>query len=177
MRGLRGLVAAVAATATMGCGAAAVPAERLGVTARDAFLEARTVAATWDAAAQLRWMEGVGISAAGVALPGVGQWRLHYTAPGRDMGLMVTVGSVETGQEERSPTSPPGFVLGAERVREPFIDSPEALSRALAARGGAIPETATALLVPLQPQQWVITFPDDDRRWRLDSGTGQVVSP
>jgi hypothetical protein len=172
------VVAAGAVTAAMaGCGAAGVAAGRLGITARDAFLEGRTVAATWDAGAQLRWMEGVGISGAGVALPGGGAWRLHYTAPGRNAGLVVTVASVETGQEERSPTSPPGFVIGAAQVAEPFIDSPEALSLALAARGGPVPETATAMLVPGQPQQWVITFPDDARRWRIDAGTGQVIAP
>jgi hypothetical protein len=177
MRWVTAGAAGFVAAAMLGCGAAEVATERLGITARDAFLEGRTVATTWDSGAQLRWMEGVGIAGTGAALPGVGEWRLHYTAPGRNAGLVVTVGSVDTGQEERSPTSPPGFVLGAERVAEPFIDSPEALSHVLAERGGAVPETATAMLVPGQPQQWVITFPDDTRRWLLDARTGQLRSP
>jgi hypothetical protein len=176
MRFVRAVGVGVITAGVAGCGAAGLAPGEMGVTARDAFLEGRTRAATWDAGARLRWMEGVGISSAGMALPGVGQWRLHYTAPGRDLGLVVTVGSVETGQEERSPTSPPGFVIGAERVAEPFIDSPEAVSRVLAARGGAVPETATMLLVPTVPPQWVITFPDDTRRWRLNAGTGEVVT-
>jgi hypothetical protein len=160
-----------------GCGAAGLTPAQLGVTARDAFVEGRTRAATWDPAARLRWIEGVGISAAGTALPGAGQWRLHYTAAGRQQGLVVVVAPVETGEEERPAASPPGFVIGDRTVPDTWIDSPEALSRILASRGDAVPEQATLLLVPTQPLQWVITFPEDGRQWRLDAETGQVRTP
>jgi hypothetical protein len=160
-----------------GCGAAGLSPGELGVTARDAFLEGRTRAATWDTRARLRWVEGVGISPAGVALPGIGQWRLHYTAPGRQMGLMVVVAPIQTGEEERAPTSPPGFAIGDAALADTFIDSPEVLTRVLAVRGGSIPERATLLLVPTQPIQWVVTLPDETRQWRVDAQTGQVLTP
>jgi hypothetical protein len=160
-----------------GCGAAGVAPGDLGVTARDAFLEGRTRAATWDSGARLRWLEGVAISPAGVALPGAGQWRLHYTAPGRQAGFMVVVAPLQTREEERAPATPPGHVIGEATVPDTWVDSPEALTRVVAVRGGAIPERASLLLVPGQPLQWVVTFPDDARRWRVDAGTGQVLTP
>jgi hypothetical protein len=171
------LVGVAFAVAAAGCGPATVPREALGVTARDALLEGRTRAATWDAAARLRWLEGVGISGTGVALPGAGEWRLHYAAPGRAAGLVVRVGSVETGEEERAPASPPGFVVGEATVPDTWLDSPDVLRRVLAERGGAVPEQVSILLVPAQPLQWVVAFPDEARRWRVDARTGQVLTP
>jgi hypothetical protein len=168
-------VAALAMLSLAGCGPARLASD-LGVTARDAFLEGRTRAATWDTGARLRWMEGVSIAPAGAALPGAGFWRLHYTAPGRTNGLVVTVGALETSEEERAPASPPGFVIGDRALPDTFMDSPEVLTRVLAIRGGSVPERATALLVPTEPPQWVVTFPDDARRWRLDASTGEVLT-
>jgi hypothetical protein len=168
---------ALAAALLAGCGPAAerlAPAD-LGVTARDAFLQGRTRAVTWDPAARLRWMEGEAVSPAGAALPGVGQWRLHYTAPGRTDGLVVVVAPLATEQEEGPPVSPPGFVLGDAALGEEWEDSPQVMGRVLAAGGGTPPERATMLLVPAQPVQWVITFPEEARRWRLDARTGQVL--
>jgi hypothetical protein len=162
-----------------GCGAAVgglAPGD-LGVTARDAYLEGRTRAATWDGAARLGWMEGVSIAATGMALPGAGFWRLHYTAPGRASSLVVTVGALQATEEERSPMSPEGFAIGDRRVGDTWIDSPEALARALASRGGGVPESVSMVLVPVDPLQWVITIPGEARRWRLDAATGQVVTP
>jgi hypothetical protein len=177
MRIVTAALAGVLVSGLGGCGAAGLAPAELGVTARDAFLEGRTRAATWDTSARLRWVEGVGISPAGVALPGVGQWRLHYTAPGRTMGLMVVVAPIQTGEEERAPTSPPGYTIGDAWVPQTFIDSPEALTRVLAVRGGSIPERATLLLVPGQTLRWIITFPDEGRQWQLNAETGQVLTP
>jgi hypothetical protein len=177
MRMLTVVLAGCAVLGVGGCGAAGLSPGELGVTARDAFLEGRTRARTWDAGARLRWMEGVGISPAGVALPGAGQWRLHYTAPGRQLGLMVVVAPLQTGEEERAPTSPPGYTIGDATVPDTFVDSPEALTRVLAVRGGAIPERASLLLVPGQPARWVVSFPEEAQRWQLDAETGRVLTP
>jgi hypothetical protein len=177
MRTLTVVLVACGVVGLGGCGAAGLSPAELGVTARDAFLEGRTRAATWDTGARLRWVEGVAISPAGVALPGAGQWRLHYTAPGRQAGLMVVVAPIQTAEEERAPTWPPGFTIGDATVPDTFLDSPEVLTRALAVRGGAIPERASLLLVPGDPLQWVVSFPDEARRWRLDARTGQVLTP
>jgi hypothetical protein len=177
MRILTKLAMTGAVVALTGCGAAGLAPSELGVTARDAFLEGRTRAVTWDTGARLRWIEGVGISAAGVALPGAGQWRLHYTAPGRTAGLVVVVAPLETGEEERAPMTPPGYTLGDARVPDTFIDSPEAMTRILAVRGGAIPERATLMLIPGDPTRWIASFPGEARQWRLDARTGQVLTP
>ncbi len=162
-----------------GCGPATgrLSPTELGVTARDAYLEGRTRAGTWDDNAGLRWMEGVSISSAGLALPGVGHWRLHYTAPGRPAGLTVTVAPLETSEEERAPVSPPGYTVGQASIGDTWLDSPEVLRRALAARGASPPERVTALLLPLDPLQWIVIIPDEARRWRLDASTGEVVTP
>jgi hypothetical protein len=177
MNRVTGMVAGAVVLLASACGPAGLTPGELGVSARSAFLEGRTRAATWDSGAQLRWMEGIGISSAGVALPGVGQWRLHYTAPGRTSELMVTVTSLESMSEERAPTQPQGFNIGTRTVGDTWIDSPEAMTRALAARGGSIPERAGLLLVPEETLKWVVTFPEEARRWRLDARTGQVITP
>lgn len=150
---------------------------RLGVTARDAFREGGMRAATWDGNAHLRWMEGVSISSTGWALPGVGFWRLHYTAPGRAAGLVVTVGSLQVTEEEQPPAWPQGFTMGDRAVGDTWIDSPEAMTRVLAVRGRGVPESVSMLLVPEVPLQWVVTIPEDPRRWRLNAVTGEVVTP
>jgi hypothetical protein len=177
MRALTVAAVGMAVALAAGCAPAAVSPGELGVAARSAFLEGRTRAATWDQGARLRWMEGVGISSAGVALPGVGQWRLHYTAPGRTPGLVVTVTSLEAMVEERAFAPPAGLNIGDRAVGDTWIDSPEAMTRALAARGEAVPDRATMLLAPETTLQWVITIPDEARRWRLDAQTGQVINP
>lgn len=177
MRILTAVLVGCAGLGVSGCGAAGLSPAELGVTARDAFVEGRTRAATWDSRAELRWMEGTAISSAGAALPGVGQWRLHYTAPGRQMGLMVVVAPLQTGEEERAPSAPPGRTLGTATVADTWVDSPEVLTRVLAVRGGSIPERASLLLVPGQTLEWLVSFPDEARRWRVDARTGQVLTP
>jgi hypothetical protein len=160
-----------------GCGTAGLTPSELGITARDALVEARTRAGTWDSNARLRWVEGLGITPAGVALPGAGQWRLHYTAPGRQVALVVTVAPLQTGEEERTFAPPPGYEIGQSGLPDTWMDSPQTLARILAVRGGGVPENATMLLVPGQPEQWVVMFPDDGRRWRLNAQTGEVLTP
>jgi hypothetical protein len=151
--------------------------EEFGVTARDAFLEARTRAVTWDADARLRWMEGENLTGAGLALAGEGTWRLHYTAPGRTQGLVVTVTSLESGAEERPPTPPPGVAVGDRALDETWLNSPEALARLLEVRAGSVPDQVHMTLVPTRPAQWVVRVPDDARTWRVDARTGEVLTP
>jgi hypothetical protein len=151
--------------------------EGLGVTARDAFLEARTRAVTWDASARLRWMEGENLSSAGMALPGEGEWRLHYTAPGRTQGLMVTVTSLESGAVEQPPTPPPGVATGDAALDDTWLNSPAALARVMEARAASVPDRVHMRLVPTRPMQWVVTIPDEPRTWRVDARTGEVVTP
>jgi hypothetical protein len=158
------------------CGPAVRLGEEFGVTARDAFLEGRTRAVTWDPGAQLRWIEGRNLSGAGLALPGEGEWRLHYTAPGRTQGLVVTVTSLESGAEESPPVSPPGVAIGDEVLAETWLDSPESLAHALAARGEPAPEQVGMHLVPTRPARWIVRVPDETRAWYVDARTGEVVS-
>lgn len=175
--GMRALtIAAVGlALALSGCGAAVdrIPPSRLGITARDAYLEARTAARVWAEDARLRWLEGVGIDAAGLALPGQGEWRFHYTAPGRSGEVLVRVGPLETAQEERPASSPPGYVIGDNALDGVWVDSPDVAAAVAAAAGEAFP--ATLLLVPTRPAQWIVRAGDGDGRWRVDAGTGEVI--
>jgi hypothetical protein len=170
-------LAVVLGSAACGAAAGRLSPGDLGVTARDAYLEGRTRATTWDGSARLRWMEGVSISSTGMALPGSGFWRLHYTAPNRASGLVVTVGALQATEEERSPTWPEGFTIGDRSVSGTWVDSPEVMARVLSARGTGIPEDVNLLLVPETTLQWVVTIPGEARRWRLDAATGQVITP
>lgn len=170
--------ALLTAGALAGCGSAAgsIPSERLGITARDAFLEARSVARGWDAGARLRYVEGEGIAANGVAPAEGGQWRFHYIAPGRTGELLIRVSGLQTESEERPATSPPGYVVGENVLGASWIDSPAALGAVLQAREGGAPGAATLLLVPTRPEQWVVRFPDvASERWRVNAETGEVL--
>mgnify|MGYP001333990832 CR=1 FL=1 len=166
------------AAALAGCGSAtgSIPTENLGVTARDALLEARSIARAWDAGARLRYVEGENVSANGLALAGGGQWRFHYIAPGRTGELLVRVTGLETASEERAATSPPGYVVGDNALGTAWIDSPDAMAAVLQAREGGAPGLASLLLVPTRPEQWVVRFPDAaSERWRVNAETGEVL--
>ena len=169
-----GLVALAAAVAA-GCASAAggIPASELGLTARDAYVEARSVARSWDRGARLRYVEGRNIAPSGIALPREGVWWFHYTAPDQVRELMVAVSALETATEERPVTSPPGYLIGDNAIGPSWIDSPEAMD-ALAAERGSEPEIADLLLVPARPEQWVIR-PDGGMAWRVQAGTGEVL--
>lgn len=169
-----GLVALVATTVG-GCGSAAggIPGSQLGVTARDAYVEARSVARSWDPDARLRYVQGRNIAPSGVALPREGAWWFHYTAQGQVRELMVAVSALETASEERPVTSPPGFIIGDNALGPSWIDSPEALN-ALTTEREVEFEIADLLLVPARPEQWVIR-PDGGMAWRVNAGTGEVL--
>lgn len=163
------------------CGAAtgSIAPEDLGLTARQAFLEARTEARSWSTDARLRYVEGAGITASGQALQGTGEWRFHYTAPGRTGELLVRVAPLEMIAEERAATSPPGFVIGDNALGGSWVDSPEALDVVLNARAeaGAASLAASLLLVPTIPARWVVRFPEEggSARWVVSAETGALV--
>lgn len=162
------------------CGAATsrLPAGDLAMTARSAYLEARTDARSWNAGATLRYVEGLGITADGRAVQGTGEWRFHYTAPGQPGELLVRVTPLEMVREERAATSPPGYVLGENALGESWVDSPAAMAAVVGARpGAAAPVTAAEmLLVPTRPARWVVRVPaEGSARWIVNAETGTVV--
>ncbi len=164
--------------AACGAATASIAPEDLGLTARDAFLEARTEARSWSADARLRYVEGTGITTAGQALEGAGEWRFHYTAPGRTGELLVRVAPLSLIAEERAATSPPGFVIGQNALSGSWVDSPRALSAVLDARGGsaAADLAASLVLVPTAPSRWVVRFSDEgSARWVVNAETGAVL--
>lgn len=173
---MRRLSTAVLAMGIAGCGAAAsgIPPSTLAITARDAYFEARTSARVWDAGARLRYVEGINVNAAGLALPEGGEWRFHYSAPGRSGELLVVVRPLETAQEERTATSPPGYVLGDNALDESWVDSPTVLE-AVRGGGGAGVDMATLLLVPTRPAQWIVRAAEGDARWRVDARSGELI--
>lgn len=168
----------VAGTVT-GCGSAAggIPAGELGITARDGYLEANSIARSWDRGARLRYVEGEGVTTTGQVLPQAGQWLFHFSAPGQAQQLVVRVTPLETGSEERAPTSPPGYVVGDNVLGSSWIDSPEVMEAVLtggeAAAGAA---TADLLLVPSRPEQWVVRLESGAERYRVHAETGDLLS-
>lgn len=172
------LTLALLALGIAACGAAtaSIPDTALGVTARDAFLEARTEARSWSTASRLRYVEGLGIAATGQALPDAGEWRFHYTAPGQAGELLVRVTPLGLETETRSATSPPGYVIGDNALSTSWVDSPAALATAMAAAGDDAGAAAQMLLVPTNPVRWVVRFPDEGTaRWVVNAETGALM--
>ena len=171
-------MAGLAALLLAGCGSAAggIPTQALEVSARDAYLEARSGARAWDGDSALRYVEGDGIGARGLAAPEAGVWRFHYTAPGRTQALVVEVAALETASAERAPTSPPGYVIGDNVLDGSWVDSPEAVA-AIAEAGGGPVAPLSFLLVPTEPEQWVVRSGDGGTRWRVDARTGELLAP
>ena len=174
---MKTLTTALLAFAAAGCGAAnAGIVEDLGITARSAFLEARTEARSWSTQTQLRYVEGLGIAADGRALQGTGEWRFHYTAPGKTGELLVRVTPLEMVTEERAATSPPGYVIGTNTLSSSWVDSPEAMATVLQANPGGASQFAELLLVPTSPHRWVVRFPEvGSERWTVNAETGTLM--
>jgi hypothetical protein len=158
---MRLAVTAALALVVVGCGSASgrLAPDALDVSARDAHTEARTAANVWSSSARLRWVSGEAISAGGVARPGEGSWTFHYTAPNRTQELVIRVRALETASEERAPSSPPGIIIGDNALSASWVDSRVAMGALLAAHGGSVPSVVSMLLVPTQPQQWIIRGP------------------
>lgn len=175
---MRLAVAGVLAVTLAGCGSAAgrIGAEALGVSARDAHAEARSVARVWSANARLRWVEGTGIDAGGIAIPGEGVWRFHYTANDQSDELVVQIQALESATEERAPTSPPGIVIGDNALGTSWIDSGDAMD-AVAAATGVGSGSYSMLLVPTRPEQWIVRVADASDRWHVHAGTAEVLQP
>jgi hypothetical protein len=169
MNRLGGLV--LASAVLSGCAASTVTPRALGVSAQDAFAEARTIAASWADDARLRWVEGEAINDRGFALPDRGHWTFHYTSRTTDLGLTVRVSPLELVSEERRPTSPPGFHLDDRSLGASWIDA----GRALESVTPALEPPISMLLLPTRPPQWVIRS-DIGRRWRVHAETGEVLS-
>jgi hypothetical protein len=174
---MKRLAATAALVALAGCGAATegVAPGALGVSARDAFIEARSVARSWAPDARLRWLEGSGIGADGVALPEAGEWRFHYTATGKTQALVVRVRPLETASEEQAYSSPPGYVIGDQDVGASWIDSRAAVD-AVRGAAGSLEAPVGLLLVPTRPVQWLVRPGGDGPRWRVHAETGEVLS-
>lgn len=179
VRVMKPFTTALLALGLAACGAAtaSIAPEDLGLTARDAFLEARTEARSWSGDARLRYVEGTGITPSGQALEGAGEWRFHYTAPGRAGELLVRVAPLSLIAEERAATSPPGFVIGQNALSSSWVDSPQALSAVLNARGSSAADLAASLvLVPTVPSRWVVRLSDEgSARWVVNAETGAVL--
>lgn len=171
------VTAALAATLA-GCGSAAgrIDPGALGVSARDAFTEARSVARVWSSEARLRWVAGEAISPDGDARPDQGSWEFHYTAPGRTQGLVVTILPLATSSEERPPSSPPGFVIGDNALGTSWVDSGIVMT-AIADAGGQPSGPVSMLLVPTRPERWVVRGPESGERWEVEATTGEVLNP
>lgn len=176
---MRLAMTAMVAVMLAACGAAVerIAPEALGVSARDAYTEARSVARVWSPEARLRWVQGEGISAEGLALADGGAWQFHYTAPGETRGLVVRVLALETTSEERPPSSPPGYVIGDNALDTSWIDSRQALGAVAGAAPGPVAEPVSMLLIPTRPEQWVVRMGDAGERWRIHAETGEVLTP
>lgn len=162
-----------------GCGSATggIAPGALGVSARDAFTEARSVARVWSADARLRWVAGEDISRDGMALPDHGAWEFHYTAPGTTQELLVRVLPLATASEERPATSPPGYVVGENALGTSWVDSDVAMSAIAAASTGGPTGTVSMLLVPTRPERWVIRAAEGGTRWEVEAATGEILTP
>jgi hypothetical protein len=171
------VAAATVAFAVAGCASAAesVGADALGITARDAYAEARSVGRSWSDGARLRWVEGVDIAPSGLALPDGGAWRFHYTAADRTGGVVVTVTPLGVAEEEGPPASPPGLIIGDAALSTTWIDSP-AVMEAIEGASGGIGGPGALYLVPARPERWIVRNGDGDR-WEIEAGTGAVLRP
>lgn len=174
-------LAATAALAVtfVGCGSASgrIASETLGISARDAHTEARSVATVWSSSAQLRWVAGEGISASGVALRDEGSWTFHYSAPDQSQDLVVQVRSLETASEEQAHSSPPGIVIGENRLGSSWIDSRVAMGALMASAETSIAAPVSMLLVPTRPEQWIARSAESGDRWHVNAETGEVIRP
>ncbi|HUG41757.1 MAG TPA: hypothetical protein VMM12_14810 [Longimicrobiales bacterium] len=177
---MKTLTTALLALTLAACGAAtsAIADSDLAITARDAYLEARTEARSWSPNARLRYVEGLNIAASGTAFQGTGEWRFHYTAAGTAGELQVRVTPLEMSTEERPATSPPGYVIGDNALGESWVDSPAVLEAVLRARQdpAAAGLMAELLLAPTSPARWVVRFPSEgSTRWTVNAETGTLI--
>lgn len=173
----RTLITATLTLALAGCASATgqIAPGALGVTARDAYIEARSVARSWSADARLRWAAGDHVAPDGIALPDDGRWEFHFTAPDESDELLVRVLPLETTSEEQPATSPPGYVIGDNALDEAWIDSP-AVMDAVQDAGATVSARASLLLVPTRPARWLVRVADGPR-WQVNAGTGEVLAP
>lgn len=172
-------MAATLAVTVSGCGAASerIAPSALGVSARDAFIEARSMARVWSPDARLRWVEGEAINPDGIALPGSGAWTFHYTAPGTSGQLAVRVMPLETVSTEQPFTSPPGIVIGDNALGTSWVDSGVAMAAVAEATARPAAPAGSMLLVPTRPEQWIIRAADTGERWTVHAETGEVLNP
>lgn len=175
MKRIAGMTAVAVTLAACGSAVGRIPTDALGISARDAYVEARSVARSWVPDAELRWVEGVGIGADGIARPQVGSWEFHYTAPGQTRELFVRVDPLESAAEERPVTGPPGYVIGDNALGASWIDSREAAAAVAAEAPAGLTGSLSLLLVPMRPAQWVIESEDGGVRWRVHAETGEVL--
>ncbi len=179
MNSIRLAVLAAMAGLLLGCGAAAgrLAPGALGVSARDAFIEARSTARVWSTDARLRWVAGENISPAGLALPDQGVWEFHYTAPGTTRELVVRVLPLSTSSEEQAASSPPGYIIGDNALGTGWIDSQAVLSAIAASGAGVASGPVAMLLVPTRPERWVVRGEGGNARWEVEAATGEVLTP
>ncbi len=174
MSRLGGTLLIAALLSACGSGAAGTP-RPLGVTAHGALGEARAIAGDWSPDARLRWVEGEGIDDRGYALPDRGGWAFHFTTPASALELVVRVSPFELIQEERRPTSPPGYTLEDRYLGPTWLDSGEVLA-AISGDDSAPPRSPfSLLLVPTRPPRWLVRS-EVGRRWSVHAESGEVLS-
>ena len=174
MKGLWRIAVMTAVVGAASCGGAGAGYEAgLRVSARDAYREARLQALSWDSDAYLRFVEGDAISPDGYADPtGGGHWRFSFDRPRDNEQLLVSVAPADEATRTRPRQSPPGYVVGSNRLGTDWIDSPRA---AEAARAASLPadQAISMLLVPTSPAMWIVSL--GDRRWRVNATSGTLI--
>lgn len=155
-----------------GCASAAqsLPEGALALTAHEAWAEARSQARGWSADAQLQYVEGGAVTAAGTVRSDEGYWRFVFRAPDQAEQLVVEVRPTAVEATQRQPTSPPGFLIGERTLGLDWIDSPEALSALPTFDEGT---RVRMMLVPTEPARWLVTLGDE--RVQVNARTGVVI--
>lgn len=175
------LIAILSGMTACASAASQISPQRLRISAQDAAREARTVAAGWAPGAQLRYLEGEGITPEGYVLPGRGAWRFIYEAENRADQLVVTVTPRRLEDAVRPRQGPAGVSIGGGSLPDGWIDSPRVLAAVRAAGGAELLDAGepaiSLLLAPLRPPEWVVRVAvgSTSREWRVDAGRGEVV--
>lgn len=133
----------------------------LAITAYAAFGEGRSQARGWSRDAELQYIEGAAVTNQGTVQSDAGYWRFVYRSPSQAAQYVVTVTPTAVDGEERTPQSPPGFVIGDATLGTDWIDSPQAIA---AAPSFGAETRVQMMLVPTTPPRWIIGETEIDAR-------------
>lgn len=153
------------------CGSArgSIDPNQLSITAYAAFGEARTQARGWSNDAVLQFVEGASVTNRGTVMTDAGYWRFVYRAPSKPLQYVVTVTPTAVNGEERTPQSPPGYVIGDNTLGTDWIDSPQAVA---AAPSFGVETRVPMTLVPTVPPRWIV---EAESRTEVNARTGAVI--